>query len=368
MVLPNPEAAMPGRAPAAGNHGVLQEASRSTGAGEGPHAPTAWERNVSEEKARVFSFVSASTATGGHYEDEREEADYYSPTASDLGSLEASLRLSRCRAEPGGLEESEKASSVDGTSTTAASEEGKVEEADEEAEGLKALRAAYWQRRRAASELPCLKDVACTAREWGEEEEDEALLPVRAMGTESADFSAGARARCPTVLRTLSSCSIPEEWSGGSAANVSARCRGSSQVVLPASTRDEHYDPRSSAYIRPATKEEEAQANAELLRQQVASLQGMVTAREPAEPDSEVLRDYRRMIQEMQLELLSPEAGSPDYRLAVDRIEAQHRRRGSARSARSGHCGSAAWVPAVAGLALADMVKMVMGTDLMTSS
>jgi len=95
--------------------------------------------------------------------------------------------------------------------------------------------------------------------------------------------------------------SIPQEWSK-SELPASARCRLSAPLMERPKFSDE-YDPRKPEYIRPATVEEEMKAEAELLRQQIRSLKGMIHAREGREPDSAVLDFYRCIVKQMEREI-----------------------------------------------------------------
>jgi hypothetical protein len=66
---------------------------------------------------------------------------------------------------------------------------------------------------------------------------------------------------------------------------------------------EEEYDPRKPEYIRPATVEEEMEAEVDLLRRQISSLKGMIHARQGREPTSPTLDYYRRIVKQMERQI-----------------------------------------------------------------
>jgi len=62
------------------------------------------------------------------------------------------------------------------------------------------------------------------------------------------------------------------------------------------SSQEDDYDPRKPEFIQPASEDEVASAQIELLRRQSRSLESMLRSREALEPDAEVLRFYRGVI------------------------------------------------------------------------
>jgi len=130
--------------------------------------------------------------------------------------------------------------------------------------------------------------------------------PPTPRGNSNSDLDHGKAAslppssRSPTDRGPVGNGHFSDDEVDGTA----ARCQLSATLMeRPKFSDEDEYDPRKPEYIRPATVEEEMEAEVESLRKQIRSLKGMIHAREGREPDSAVLDFYRCIVEQMEMQI-----------------------------------------------------------------
>mmetsp|Transcript_75956 Transcript_75956/g.209608 ORF Transcript_75956/g.209608 Transcript_75956/m.209608 type:complete len:433 (+) Transcript_75956:39-1337(+) len=253
-------------------------------------------RSSTEGKSRTFSFGDVSTlASTGEEEEDSADVETRDPAVFAPRCLPNRTRI----VSDSGIIKEEQIwnASTSSVSTLSAEEE---EEEEEDADCEASFRFASWARRRSMSSVSILEvteepaafadddNASCSS---GQEEQD----VKEALQRPASQDQLGTP---PAREHILSVMSIPEEWPA-SANPPSERSRGSSDMIFPLNRHVDNYDPRNPENIQPATEEQIAAYEIELIRRQIGRLAGLVASREAAEPNSEVLEGYRQAICEM---------------------------------------------------------------------
>lgn len=110
-----------------------------------------------------------------------------------------------------------------------------------------------------------------------------------------------ARCSCSSEADLL----VPDELPSADC-KVWLHCAGhqmATQVTVSDRRKQESYDPCSPANVQPASDLQVAETDLAMLSQQLSGLRSMLSRREKSDPDSTLVQDYRRRVQEMTAQL-----------------------------------------------------------------